>query len=377
MTTSPADTERRVLLLVFGVFGLFWGAWAAVLPAIQRTTGLEDGRLGLALGAIAFSALPTMPLAGRVVDRVGARRALPLSLAAFAVAVPLPALAHGLGPLVASLVLLGIATGALDVVANTAAAGWERLEGRPLLMVAHACFSLGVLVGGATAGLAREAGATPLVVLGCVGLAVLVVLSAQPGYRQAVHVGTRASARSAVLIGLGLLTAASFFSEDALQSWSALHLERDLSSTPAVSGLGPAVFAGAMAIGRLSGAALVRRVGDRALVSAFGAVLAAGALVVGMAGSAELALVGFAVAGLGTSVLAPVLYSAVAARSAPGRQGADLATVTALGYVGFVAGPPSVGAVSAAFSLPFALGSLSVFGLLLCLGAPLVLRRQT
>jgi MFS family permease len=364
--------------MVFAVFGLFWGAWSAVLPAVQQRTGLEDGRLGVALGAIALAAVPTMPLAGRVVDRVGARRALPACLAAFALSVPLAAFADGFASLVAALVVLGAATGALDVIANAAVAGWERTEGRPLMMLAHGSFSVGVLAGGALAGLAREHGASPLQVLGCCALEGLVVLALQPRYRRApAHHDSpdhHLPRGSFVLLGLGVLTAAAFFAEDAMQSWSALHLERELGATPAISGLGPAVFAGAMAVGRLSGAALVRRVSERFLLSAFGAVLALGAAVVGVADSSGLALVGFAVAGLGTSVLAPVLYSAVGKRSAPGQQGADLATVTALGYVGFVAGPPAVGALSAAVSLPFALGALSALGLVLCLGGPVVLR---
>ncbi|MCW2587533.1 MAG: major facilitator superfamily 1, partial [Frankiales bacterium] len=85
-------------------------------------------------------------------------------------------------------------------------------------------------------------------------------------------------------------------------------------------------------------------------------------------------LVGLVLAGAGTSVLAPVLYSAVGSRAAPGRQGADLAKVTALGYVGFVAGPPLVGAVSAATSLPAALGGLALVGAALAVAGPLLLR---
>jgi hypothetical protein len=68
-----------------------------------------------------------------------------------------------------------------------------------------------------------------------------------------------------------------------------------------------------------------------------------------------------------------VLYSAVGAHAAPGRQGADLAAVAVVGYVGFVAGPPLVGAISAATSLPIALGSLGGIGLLIAVTGPLLL----
>jgi MFS family permease len=369
---SVRARERRGILLAFTGFGLFWGAWSACLPAIRQSTHLSDGRLGLALGAVALSAVPVMPVAGRVADRLGPRVALPGTLAVFAVVVPLAGLARSLGPLVAALVLLGLATGALDVVANTAAAAWERVEQGRLMTFAHGFFSVGVLLGGAGAGLARENGATPLGVLSAVGALVLVTAVTQPRYRPAGSGGEHGTrSLSLVLVGIGALTAGAFLCEDAIQSWSSLHLERGLHASPAVSGLGPAVFAGAMAVGRLGGGFVRAR--DTVQLGAAGTVLAAGVLVVSVAPTAAVVLGGLLLAGLGTSVLAPVLYSAVGSRAAPGRQGADLATVSALGYVGFVAGPPLVGAVSAATTLPTALGSLAVIGFALAVLGPLLL----
>ena len=173
-----------------------------------------------------------------------------------------------------------------------------------------------------------------------------------------------------------MLSAGAFLCEDALQSWSALQLERGLAASPAISGLGPGLFAGAMAFGRLSGGALGHRVRDGVLVAVAGSALAVGALVLAVAPTAPIALGALVLAGLGTSVLAPVLFSAVGRRAAPGRQGADLAAVTAVGYAGFVTGPPLIGAVSAATSLPTALGLLSVVGVLLAVATPRAVRER-
>lgn len=370
--------ERRGLLRAFAVFGVFWGAWSAVLPAVQQGVGLGDGQLGLALGAIAVSAVPMMPLAGRLVDRFGARRTLPATLVAFAAVLPLLATAGGAGSLVAWLVLLGAATGALDVVVNATTAGWERVERSRLMSLVHGAFSVGVLVGSACAGLARQAGAGPLPVVVTVAALVLLVGVTQPPYRRATpdpQPSDRHRRLPALLVGIGLLTAGAFFVEDALQSWSALHLERGLGASPALSGLGPGLYAAAMAAGRLSGGALAR-FRDGPVLSAFALLLTGGIALTALAPSPAVALAGLALAGAGTSVLAPVLYSAVGSRAPAGREGADLATVTALGYVGFVAGPPSVGAVSAATSLPVAIGALGVVALLLAALGPVVLRRS-
>ena len=162
--TSPRSAaglaERRGLHVAFTAFGAFWGAWAALLPALKEASGVDDSQLGLALAAIALSALPAMLLAGRRLDRAGPR-VLTATLVAFAVAVPLPSLAGGLGTLVLSVVGLGVTTGVLDVVVNSTTAGWERAEGSRLMAGCHGLFSLGVLLGSIATGVVRDAGAGP------------------------------------------------------------------------------------------------------------------------------------------------------------------------------------------------------------------------
>jgi MFS family permease len=375
---TATTAEKRGLLIGFAVFGSFWGAWAALLPAVKAQTDVSDGALGLALAVIALTAVPATLVGGRVVDRLGAARTVRATLLAFAVVAPLPGLAHGMPGLLAAFVLLGIASGALDIAVNAATAGWERIEGRRLMAAGHAAFSVGVVIGSVSSGIAREQGAHPLPVLVVLAIVVVVCAWRQPSYRP-----TRGEAPAPrtgwmpapILLALGVLVAAAFLLEDALQSWSALQLERGLGASPAVSGLGPGLFAGSMAVGRLV-AHLVSRPGiERQVIAAGGLAAGAGAVLLSVAPGQVAGLAALALAGAGTSVLAPMLFSAIGDRSAPGREGADLSTASGLGYVGFLAGPPLVGAISAGTSLPVALGSLCFFGLLIAVGAPLVLRR--
>ena len=380
----PGRSEKRGLLGAFGVFGLFWGSWVVVIPDVQNRAGVGDGALGLALAAVAVCALPAMPLAGRLVDRHGAHRVLPFALLAFAAVAALPGLAVGPLSLVLVLAALGAGTGFLDVVVNTATAAWERIEQDRLMAAAHGTYSLGVLIGSVLTGLARDAGAGPLAVLGVTGTALAVAGLRQPAYRRAtqdpvVGAGRPAGRRwriAPLLLGLGLVTAMAFLVEDSVQSWSALHLERSLAADPWVQGLGPGLFAGAMAAGRFA-VHVVHRPGREAQVVAGGAgVLAAGVLVLALAPVTWVSLLGMAVAGAGVSVLAPTLFSATGARSAPGRQGADLALVTTFGYAGFLAGPVVVGLLSSATTLPTALALLSGLAVAVAVAGPMLLHRH-
>lgn len=366
--------ERRGLLLAFLVFGVYWGAWSASIPALRRQAAVSDGELGLALAAIALAAVPSMAVAGRVIDRYGPRWSIPVATVLFGLVVPLPSLAHGLGALVAGLLAVGAMTGFLDLLINAETAAWERTEDDKLMSYAHAAFSFGVLAGSVVAGVARDGGASPFRIQLVVGAVIVVVGLTQPAYRKAEGEASGKRGRlPLLLLAVGLLTAIGYLCEDAIQTWSSLQLERGLDATPAVSGLGPGLFAGSMAVGRLAGGPLSKRFREAPLLSGAGLVLAVGAFVLALAGTPAVALVGLVIAGAGTSIIAPVLISYVGAHAAPGRQGADLAAVAGVGYAGFVAGPPIVGVVSAATSLPFALGCLGGLGILLAITGPLLL----
>ncbi len=90
-----------------------------------------------------------------------------------------------------------------------------------------------------------------------------------------------------------------------------------------------------------------------------------------------LALVGIALAGLGTSVCAPTLISVGGAwagrQDGVGAAGAT-STVVTLSYLGFLVGPALVGLVSSAATLPTALGVVAGVAAVLAVLTPLGLR---
>ena len=216
----------------FLVLGLFWGAWAAVLPGVQEATGASKGTLGLALLCVGLGAIPAMLLlAGPLVDRYGTR-AVSVACAAFALVVLLPGLTGSVQTLAGALLLTGAASGTLDVGINTRAAQLEDETGRRLMPAAHGLYSVGVLVGAGTAGLARGEGIGREWILAAVaasvGLAALAFLADPPCVR-----GTARRVRprfERALLALGLVAAAAFVVEGGVESWSALFLERQLGA---------------------------------------------------------------------------------------------------------------------------------------------------
>jgi len=84
-------------------------------------------------------------------------------------------------------------------------------------------------------------------------------------------------------------------------------------------------------------------------------------------------LVGYFLMGLGYALIFPLAFSSAASigGSAPGQAIAGVAT---LGYGGLLLGPPVIGGLAQAFSLPIAFGVLLVLALVMVALAP-TLRR--
>jgi len=109
-----------------------------------------------------------------------------------------------------------------------------------------------------------------------------------------------------------------------------------------------------MAIFRLLGDAITLRLGPARTVR-IGALVAAGGLLLALAVSSPYwALPGFAAAGAGFSVIIPLVFGA-GGRVKSVSRGAGFATVSGIGYFGFVFGPPAIGFVSQVSSLRWAL----------------------
>jgi sugar phosphate permease len=360
------------LAAAFAVFGLFWGAWAACLPAIQRATGATESQLGLALLCVALAALPAMLAAGRLADLFGARL-VPIGLVLFGGAATLPALARSVHVLVFCLLVVGLTTGLLDIAINAHASRLEAAHGIRIMDGLHAAFSGGVVVGGVGSGLLRRAGAHPSWILAAVGLVIALTALANRGPGLPAAPAPRRARVARPLLVVGLVLAVAFVVESGLEGWSALFLERVLHTSPAISGLGPGLFAGAMLTGRL----LAQRTEYSSVAGrmAFAGLAAAGGLVlVSTAHHPALALAGLAVAGGGLALSAPTLFALAGRIGGEGGGGSALSTVAILGYLGFLTGPPLIGAVSGAASLRGGFVFLCAVAVLLAACSP-VLRR--
>ena len=157
---------------------------------------------------------------------------------------------------------------------------------------------------------------------------------------------------------LSVLAAVMLLVEGALLDWSALLLTDTGLTTADQAGLGYAVFAVAMTVGRFGGDAVTGRFGDRAVVLWGALVVLAGFGMLLLVRRFEVAMAAFALIGLGAANVVPVLFRRAGSQSRMPAATA-ISAVTMFGYAGYLLGPAVLGFVSQQAGLPAAFWTLA------------------
>ncbi|WP_217196688.1 MFS transporter [Streptomyces buecherae] len=402
-TVDPAIRRlRAALTLFFALDGFVFAGWVVRIPAIKQQTGASTGDLGLALLGVSAGAVATMMVTGRLCQRFGHQPMTVVAAVVMSLSVALPAHTHSALALGLVLLVFGAGYGGLNVAMNSAAVDLVAALRRPVMPTFHAAFSLGGMLGAGLGGLVagRLSATTHLTALTTCGLALTAFAgrallahpvprrrherpataprsrprqadATDPAHRPASAraasveqgesvgqaAGRGAARRTRRLVAVfGLIALCTAYGEGALADWGALHLEQDLDAHPGVAAAGYSVFAATMTIGRLSGTALLERLGQTRALVAGGATAATGMLVGSLAPTVWLALLGFAVTGLGLANIFPIAIERAGALNGP----SGVATASTFGYGGMLCGPPAIGFVADWFSLPTALTTVAL-----------------
>ncbi len=361
MDVEKARRARLAALVVFFVNGFGFANWIVRIPTVQEKLSLGEGSLGLALLALAVGALVTMVVSGGLVHKLGSRPVVGVAGLVFGLSLVLPALAPSLPLLVLALLVAGAWHGALDVSMNAHAVAVENAYGRPIMSSFHASFSLGGLAGATSGGLLSAWGVgLAFHLCGVAVLSALVFAAASRALLPASADRGRDDEGPAfvrpnrALAGLGFIAFCVLLGEGAMADWSAVYLGGTLGTGPGLAAAGYAVFSLTMAAGRLCGDRLAKKATPGQLIR-IGAALAAAGLGLSLAvGHPILALVGFACAGAGFSVIFPNVLSA-AGSDGEMPAGAAIAAVSTAGYFGFLVGPSAIGFVAELIGLGAAL----------------------
>ncbi|TQS24791.1 MFS transporter [Microbispora sp. KK1-11] len=374
--TAPASRDRQARLATFAVFfvqGLTFATLLTQVAALQKKHGLSDGELTILLLVVPLIAGAGSALAGAAASRWGSRLILRLVQPLACAAVVLAGLAPNVPMLVAANVLFGLGLGGVDAGMNMQGVAVEREYGRAVLTGFHALWSVAAVIGSLWASAAATLGlglpATFTIVL--VPAAAVAVLSSLRLYRpeeehraaalRAEDAGASAGAgRSAgvawrPIIPLCLAMAFLYVGDSSVSNFGTVFMDKVLHASATVIPLALGAYQLTTFLVRVGGDFAVRRWGPAAIVRAGGAVATLGFVAIVAAPTVPLAIAGFALTGIGLSVVAPQSFSA-AGRLDPAGTGVAIARVNMFNYVGFIVGAALVGGLADAsgFRVAFA-----------------------
>jgi MFS family permease len=374
MTTSrELRWSRFAIGGYFFILGVAFAVWGARLPAIKESLHLSDGQLGLALFAMPAGSVLTLPVSGRVADRVGLARVLRVAGTLNPVALIPLGLAPDLAVLMVALAVYGALFGLLDVSMNACAARLELGYGRPIMSSLHAGYSIAGLAGAGIGGISAWLGASPLTAFAATAAALVVLglllgphvlLPEAPPAPEPAAGAPRRTLRqiTAVIWILGLLALCGQVGEGSAGDWSAVYLHVNLGTSSGLAAVGLGAFSVTMAAGRLAGDRLAARFGPVRLVRASGLVAGLGLAGGLLAGSVPglrpfrvaAAIAGFALLGAGLAAIFPQIVT-VAARLDPAQAGRNIGRIAAVSYSGLLSGPVAIGAIASGIGLRDAL----------------------
>ena len=370
---SATSRARRATRAQFLNLGLVIGAWGVHIPSVKGRYALDEQTLGLALLSMSVGSLLTLAIAGRVVGKLGARNTTVVAGWGFCLALALSLVLPTYLALLPLMVVFGASESVFDVAINAEGTTLEIMSGRAVMSGFHGMFSLGAMGGAALTAAMLEAGVLPAVQLGGVaGVVAVSILVSSRGMLESHPSSGEAQAHFAwpkgTLLLIGMLICFGMLAEGVMYNWSVLYVTQELHSPQERAALAYVAFAGATAAMRFAGDSVRARMSERTMLVAGPAVAAVAMLLVLLVAKPWVAMAGFAVVGMGLATIVPILYNA--ATRVPGvSRAAAIASVSSIGYVGFMIGPPIIGAVAHATTLTIAMGTMIVAALILMLGA--------
>jgi MFS family permease len=383
-----ARAARFAVSTVFLVNGAIGATILPRLPAIKDGLALSNAELGAAVAAMPVGGLLAGGFAGLLIGRFGSGRVATVGGALAALTLLGVGFAASWAMLALAYLVMGMFDATMDAAMNAHGLGVQRRYGRSILQGFHGMWSAGNMAAGAVGAVLAALGvpvalhlavaavvlSASVVVAGTRMLPAAVADGPDPGaVNEPVHV-RHAWRLLRILFPIAMLGVLCAILQSAAQVWSAVYLADVLLAPAGIAASAFVLYMAAMVVGRLTNDRWVDRWGSVTVVRG-GALLGAAGIVFAMAASplasVPLAFAGFALVGLGSSSMFPVMIGAAGSR--PGiPAGHGIAICTWLVRSGLVFAPAIIGAAADTWGLAAAFGIPLFAGLLIAILTPVL-----
>jgi MFS family permease len=329
---------------------------------------LNDASLGLMLSSIPAGLMVSMPFAGYFTNRFRMRALLIAAALSYSILLLCLGYASAAWQVSVVLFLFGVSRTFFNVSVNTCSIVLQQQFKRSIVTSFHGIWSLAALLGALLSmmligwDVSME---NHFLIVSVFSVVVLFFFNASiPEAGKGQPKKKLFSAENKGLLQLGFIAAGSMFCEGMMSDWSGIYFSKVGGVTGQYYVLGYASYLTTMVLGRFLGDWFLGKYGEMTMVKASAILLGAGFLVAVVFPYPILIIAGFMLVGLGVSCFVPMIFL-LASKNAEVPIGTAVSSVSLLGYIGFLIGPPIIGYLSETFGLQVAFFSSILVALLI------------
>ncbi|MDO3640576.1 MAG: MFS transporter [Mucilaginibacter sp.] len=368
LTKTPLQLRIGCAIFYF-ISGFGYSTWASRIPTIKHQLNLNEAQLGTILFAMPIGLMLTMPVTDKLLSRYTSRAVMLFGSLWLCVIIVLIGYSNSAWQLALMLFCFGSARNLMTLSINTQGVAVQALYSKSIMAMFHGVWSLAGFAGAGVGYLMvyYSVGIHYHFLFASIALLVLTLYFIKDTIDQKPIVQSKRpvfSLPDKYLLKFSLICFASMACENAMYDWSAIYFQKAVHSEKATATAAFVVYMVAMTSGRLMGDKLVTRIGIKTVLKFSGIFIFAGLMAAVLLPFTVTAMLGFVLVGLGVSCVVPMIFS-LAGKSKNMSSSSALASISTVGYTGFLLIPPFVGYIAHASSIRWSFGIIAFFGVMM------------
>jgi fucose permease len=370
ITRSPKQLRIGSAIFFF-ISGFGYASWASRIPTLQNQLHLNEAQLGAVLFALPIGLMLTLPVTGRLLSVYSSRSVLLFGALSLNIVLTLIGLTVNIWQLVLVLFCFGSARNLLNISINAQAVGVQKLYQKSIMATFHGIWSLAGFAGAAVGYVMVYYNIAPLYHF--LAISILLLGFSLYFFRDTLHEKPVHQVNEKLfsfpeksLLKFSFICFACMACENTMYDWGGIYFENIVHVDHRSATIGFVVYMIAMTSGRFMGDWLIGKYGVKVLLRFSGIFIFSGLMLAVLLPYLFAAVCGFILVGLGVSCVVPMVFQ-IAGKSTTMSSGTALASISTIGYIGFLLVPPFVGFVAQAVNLRLSFGIIALFGALIIL----------
>lgn len=371
MSETKQKHIRTACSIFFFISGFGYASWASRIPTIQQQLNLNEAQLGTVLFAMPVGLILTLPLTKYLLRKYSSNLIMLFGALLFNAILCLPGFTNSILQLMAVLFVFGSARNIMNISMNGQSVAVQSHYTKSIITTFHGVWSMAGFAGAGLGYLmvANNIGTEyHLPIVGVLMIVLSVMAYPQTLYQKPIKEEPKPvfSLPDKSVLGFAVICFACMATENVMYDWAIIYFEKAGMAPASTAISGFVIYMVFMTMGRFGGDRIVHRIGIVNIIKFSGLLIFVGLLLVALFPYKAVIFPSFAFVGLGVSCIVPLIFS-LAGKDKTVNSGSRVASISTIGYLGFLIVPPSVGYLAQATSLRWAFGILSCLGLMIFL----------